>query len=99
MANLIVHRMTKKQVSMITKYHNHKIWTSILIEVEAEDFHSLFGHHIKTYVQSLSIIGLLVDKLSRLQAWAVSPQALEVLSLSHLYSLKTKISQYHYIKI
>ena len=35
-------------------------------------FHSLFGHHIKTYVQSLSIVGSLVDNLSLLQAWAVS---------------------------
>ena len=37
----------------------------------SQDFHSVFGHHIKTYVQNLSIIGSLVD-LSRLQTWPVS---------------------------
>ena len=32
-----------------------------------------------------------------LQCVIVIPQELEVLSLSHLYSLKTKISQCHYV--
>ena len=32
-----------------------------LTDWPSQDFHKLFGRHIKTYVQSLSIIGLLVD--------------------------------------
>ena len=35
-------------------------------------FSLLVGHHIKTYVQNLNIIGSFVNNLSRLQAWPVS---------------------------
>ena len=38
----------------------------------SQDFHSLFGHHIKTLWQSLSIMCWLVYNFSWLQAWSVS---------------------------
>ena len=38
----------------------------------SQDFQSLSCQHIKAYVQSLSIMGSLVDNLSRLKAWPVS---------------------------
>ena len=50
------------------------VTTSLIKSIveEHQDFHSLFCQHIKAYVQSLSIIGSLVDNLSRLAAWPVS---------------------------
>ena len=42
----------------------------------SQDFHRMFRHHIKTYVQSLSIIGSLVDNLLRPQARPVSQMKL-----------------------
>ena len=43
-----------------------------LTNLYSQEFHSVFDHLIKTYVQNLSIIGSLADNLWRLQAWPVS---------------------------
>ena len=43
-----------------------------LTDPHSQEFNSVSGHHNQTYVHNLSIIGSLVDSLSRLQAWPVS---------------------------
>ena len=63
----------KNQISLV-KYEGDSASNRpdlFLIDRHSHDFHSLFGHHIKTYVQNLSIIGSLVDNLWRLQACPV----------------------------
>ena len=44
----------------------------MILAARIHHIYSLFGHHIKAYLQNYSIIGSLVDNLMRLQAWPES---------------------------